>query len=261
MTEPQAQRTTDWRDFEAADALTAETVHVWCLDLALEAPRLERYRGLLDSAEQARAERYRVARDRARFIVTRGALRRLIGFYSDTAPASITLSQNLHGKPRLAAAPEGLRFNVSHSDRCALVAIASDFDVGIDVERQRPLNDLSALAERFFSAEEFRSLAALPIALKRRGFFATWTRKEAYIKGLGCGLSRPLDSFTVAVDPMAPPKILSDRDDPSEASCWHLEELFPGPDLSACLAVRAPTGRFRLRTFRYESVARHLDAD
>jgi 4'-phosphopantetheinyl transferase len=127
---------------------------------------------------------------------------------------------------------------VSHAEDVALIAVARSQEVGVDVERIVQL-DTEALVEQFFSPAERAALRALAPASKVRGFFDAWTRKEAYIKALGLGLAKPLDSFDVTLGPHHPARLLRDRDDPRANERWRLESLPVGEGFAAALAIEA----------------------
>jgi len=153
--------------------------------------------------ERQRAERFRFERDRRRFIVAHGVLRDILGRYLKCSPAQVSFSYNQYGKPALAQESEaiGLRFNMSHSHEVALYALTRAREVGVDVELLREDFASLEIAERFFSRSEVALLNSLAPELRTDGFFNCWTRKEAYIKALGEGLSHPLDRFAVSLAP------------------------------------------------------------
>jgi 4'-phosphopantetheinyl transferase len=130
-----------------------------------------------------------------------------------------------------------LRFNVSHSHSLALYAITRAREVGVDVEHIRPEIAQEKIAERFFSPREVTVLRALPTPLQASAFFACWTRKEAFIKAKGDGLTLPLDQFDVSLAPGEPATLLRTAWDPQEAACWALQDLAPAPGYRAAVAV------------------------
>src|SRR5206468_3118518 len=136
----------------------------------------------------------------------------------------------VYGKPALtrASASEPVRFNLSHSGSLALVAVTAGRDVGVDVERVRPEPNLEQIASRFFSAREAATLHALPVRLRTKAFFACWTRKEAFVKARGNGLSQQLDEFDVSLAPGEPARLLRTGWDPKEVTAWSLYELEAG---------------------------------
>jgi 4'-phosphopantetheinyl transferase len=130
-----------------------------------------------------------------------------------------------------------LRFNVSHSHGLALYAVTRRRKIGIDIERVRPISGPEQLAARFFSAGENAELCALPEHVKHEAFFNCWTRKEAYVKARGEGLSLPLNQFDVSLNPGEPARLLRVERDPQEAARWSLQGLTPAPGYVAALAV------------------------
>ena len=164
----------------------------------------------LAADEQARAERFHFERDREHFIVARGVLRAILGRYLNRAPERLSFCYGAHGKPALAgeAGADAIRFNVSHSHGVALYAVTRGREVGIDLERIRFDLAVLEIAERFFSRREVATLRTLPTEAQRQAFFRCWTRKEAYIKARGEGLSLPLDQFDVSLAPGEPAALL-----------------------------------------------------
>jgi 4'-phosphopantetheinyl transferase len=132
-----------------------------------------------------------------------------------------------------------LQFNVSHSDGVALFALTLDRSIGVDVERVRYDFEVKSIAERFFSAVEQHAFHALPEAQKHRAFFDCWTRKEAYVKAVGQGLSLPLHQFDVSLAPGEPARILATRPDPNEAAFWTMAVPEAGAEYAAALVVKA----------------------
>ena len=153
------------------------------------------------------------------------------------SPEQLTFVYGPQGKPALHGAGEGVQFNLSHSRELALLAVTTLPAVGIDIEWMRPLDDMMGIAARFFAAGERARLAEMPAAQRHHAFFDCWTRKEAYIKAIGEGLSRPLHQFEVAFGPHEPARLLSVADDPAEAQRWSLRGFNPAPGYAAALVV------------------------
>jgi 4'-phosphopantetheinyl transferase len=220
-------------------ALPGGEVHVWCASLDLPAPLVQCLRRTLTVDELGRAARFRLEKDRRHFIVARGLLRAILGRYLHAEPGQLRFCTSDYGKPALAPTPgrEMLGFNLSHSDGVALYAVARGRRVGIDLERIRPIAEAAQIAERLFSAQEKAVFRRLPASLKRKAFFACWTRKEAYVKARGEGLTVPLDRFDVSLAPGEPAMLLRTRGDPQESVRWSLRELPPVPGYVAALAV------------------------
>jgi 4'-phosphopantetheinyl transferase len=169
-------------------------------------------------------------------------LRRLLGGFLGLEPERVELRYGPHGKPCV----EGLRFNLAHSHELALYAFSRGRELGVDLERIRPLRDAAAIAERYFSAEENAVLRSLPEIQRHEAFFRCWTRKEAYLKALGDGLARPLDSFDVTLAPGEPARLLRVQGAPDEAARWSLLHLDPAPGFVGALAAEGPWGSTQL---------------
>jgi 4'-phosphopantetheinyl transferase len=220
--------------------LGRDEVHVWRASLDQTASRVQNYLRTLTPDERRRAARFYFARDRDHFIVARGVLRAILSSYLNRDPGQLRFCYNPQGKPYLPRESGGdwLRFNLSHSHGLALLAVTRDREIGVDVEHIRSGLADEQMAERFFSPQEVAQLRALPPARQAEAFFNCWTRKEAYIKAQGVGLSLPLDQFDVSLVPGEPAALLSTRGDPHEASRWSLRELMPGSGYIAALAVK-----------------------
>lgn len=155
---------------------------------------------LLDDADRERAKAFHFQHHRRRFIVRRGLVRIELARAIGGEPGRLRFAEGEQGKLSLSDTPE-LRFNLSHAEHLALLAISDGPEIGCDIEHIDPARARRDIAERFFSPQEFATLSALPEEQWVEGFFNCWTRKEAYIKALGIGLSYPLDSFTVSLAP------------------------------------------------------------
>lgn len=212
---------------------------MWRAILDLSPSQIDSFGHTLAPDEQSRAERFYFHRDRERFIVARGVLRAILGRYLNKAPECLSLCYSSHGKPALVRESGGdaIRFNISHSHGVALYALTRGPEVGIDLELIRGGLEIEEIAERFFSRLEVATLRALPTGLRKYAFFLCWTRKEAYIKARGEGLSLPLDQFDVSLIPGEPAKLMSTRPDSDEALRWSLQELTIDPGYVAALAV------------------------
>ena len=195
------------------------------------------FQSLLAPDERERAGRFVFDYLRHWYTVSRGALRILLGRYLDTDPAGIRFEYGEKGKPRLAEKSR-IRFNASHSGDLAVYAVTLHCDIGVDVERIRPLASLHEIAARFFCAEETTELMALPEEQREAAFFRCWTRKEAYIKAIGDGLSVPLDDFAVSLRPGEPARLVHIGHDPAAAAAWTLQNLEALSGYAAALAYR-----------------------
>jgi len=208
------------------------------LDVGPEAVRASA--ALLSDAERQRASRFVSDRDRRRFTVARARLRRLLSARLGVRPESVELVYGAHGKPALARcfADSDLRFNVSHSNDVAVYAFSPGREIGIDIESVCVIRDAEDIVARFFSHCERVAYLALDPRDRPLGFFNCWTRKEAFIKALGGGLSHPLDRFDVSLAPGEPAKILRVESTPGGQCGWTLHSFSPGPGLIGAIVVR-----------------------
>jgi 4'-phosphopantetheinyl transferase len=223
-----------------ADRLGPDEVHVWSADLDRLPGAL--LREPLSTDERERGRRFHFERDRRRFVTARGLLRRLLGHYLGLDPSRLRFGYGPRGKPFLAGEDE-LRFNVSHSGGLALLAFARGREVGVDVERERPVPEAEDIARRYFSAWEERELRLLTEGERRAAFFRCWTRKEAFIKATGDGLSRPLDAFDVTLAPGEPARLVRVEGEPEAAFRFWLEDVSPAPGFAGALAVEGREAR------------------
>jgi 4'-phosphopantetheinyl transferase len=225
---------------EAYLPLPEDEVHLWRIDLEAIGADESRWQQLLSSDELARASRFHFSRDGQRFVASRALLRTILASYLSTDAKGLKFSYSKKEKPSLGPAhlDSGVTFNVSHSGGIALLAFARRREVGVDIEQVRRDSDLETIARRFFSKHEQEQLAALPGEEKVDAFFRCWTRKEAYIKAIGDGLSLPLSQFDVSLRAGETSALLATRPDGSEAGRWLLEEVQGGPGYMAALCVR-----------------------
>ncbi len=227
-----------WHTPPTALPLNDSAVHVWRAPLDCPADRVGILFDTLAPDERAKADRFRFPIDRARFIVARGLLRAILARYLDWEPGEIAFQYNAFGKPSLRDETGGgtLQFNVSHADGIALYAFTLGRAVGVDIESIRPEMAGERIAERFFSPREVATLRALGPELQPDAFFRCWTRKEAYVKARGEGITGALDRFDVSLTPNEPAAILAVRGKDA-ARRWFLHHLAPGSGYVGAVAV------------------------
>ncbi len=218
--------------------LSAGKIHVWFSNLRQDIGSSRQWDVLSDD-ERVRADRFRFEKDRAEYVCGRAQLRRILAECLGAFPQELSFCYGPMGKPELAGpfAASGLRFNLSHSGGVAVYAISHDREVGVDLEKIHELPDVEQVARRFFSARENATLQNLPAEQKLHGFFNCWTRKEALVKGLGDGLSRRLDCFTVSLAPGEPARLLDREKEVAALDGWALRTLTPAPGFAAALAA------------------------
>jgi 4'-phosphopantetheinyl transferase len=171
------------------------------------------------------------------FVITHGVLRCLLGRYLNRGPSRICFVYGDKGKPGIDS-DANLEFNLTHSEDMAAIAFTAGCQLGIDLEHIRPLADLQQIADRYFNPGEAAELMLLAANEREQGFFRCWTRKEAYIKAVGDGLSCALDSFRVTLLPDALPRLIHIAEDRVAADMWTLHDLRLAPDYAAALAYR-----------------------
>jgi len=228
-----------WHPPAEALVLGSDEVHVWRAALEVPATQMQAYARLLASDERARAAKFRFERDRSHFVVARGILRSLLSRYLHNESHPLHFTYNQFGKPTLAgeADSQNLLFNVAHSHKLALYAVTRLGAIGIDLEYMRDDPEYERIAERFFSPNEVYLLHTVPQEKRLEAFFACWTRKEAYIKARGMGLSLDLKDFDVSLAPGEPITLLNSREEGLDITRWSLYDLSPGAGYKAALAV------------------------
>ncbi len=210
-------------------------IHVWRASLDPPRRHVEGLERVLSDAERIRAGQFRFERDRTRFIAAHGLLRVILGWYLAIPPDRLLFHSV--GKPSLSTRQaSGLEFSLSHSHGLVLYAVTCDRGIGVDVERVRAVPSPDGVAGRVLSPREHAVLRALPLDRRSAAFFGAWTRKEAYVKACGQGLSIPLSRVDVSLAPFEPARPLSIHGDPESSARWSLRDLAPAPGFAAALA-------------------------
>lgn len=241
-----------WKTPTEGLSLSEKDVHIWGAALDLPSSSVQELKEKLSIGERIKAERLRFERDRRRFIVARGILRLMLGCYLSIEPGAVRFCYGRNGKPRLADTFGNgtIHFNQSHSEGLALYGFTRDREIGVDIEHVREFPEMEQVAEQVFSVRENSVFRALPKSYKKEAFFQIWTRKEAFIKGTGDGLSLPLDKFEVSLVPGEPASLLRIEDDSREASRWFIQGLKPAPNYVGAFAVK--TDMFETKCWRWE---------
>jgi 4'-phosphopantetheinyl transferase len=229
----------DWPTAPAGLKPAMDEVHVWAAALDRPADEVAGLARHLCEEERERAGRFRHAPSRVEFMVARSLLRILIGQCLGLAPRQVRFAQTSRGKPKLTGPESAIAFNVSHSHGMALFALSGRCEVGVDLERVRPFSDEMGLAERFFTQREAAALRAQDARGRLETFFRLWTRKEAYLKAHGLGLSFGLERVEVSHTPEDPAHIVHIDGDRDAAADWSLRTLAPAPGYVGALALQA----------------------
>ncbi len=229
------------------EEMTTDDADIWRVSLDRTPGEIRLLFKSLSAEEQERADRLRFPVHRNRYIASRGFLRQILGGYIHIAAQEIRFLSGFHGKPQLNVFPgkTDLQFNLSHSHGLALYAVSRKQNIGIDVEYLGRACNALKIARRFFTPGEAEMIAGLPEKIRWRAFFTCWTRKEAFLKAKGVGLSIPLNRFAVSVLPEDPPVLLHAAWDREEHAKWQLFDIDPGRDYVATLAVERGVSRFR----------------
>lgn len=201
-------------------------IHLWQADLEISRYVEDRLLHQLSHDELQRANRFRFERDRRHFIAARGYLRELLGDYLTCAPRSIEFMYSKYGKPQVSGA--SLPFNVSHADGKAVFVLSSSADIeaiGVDIESMKRKVEVRLVAKHFFAPAEVEALFALPVSEQFAAFLRCWTRKEAFIKAKGDGLSLGLDQFEVDFAQVDRAALLATHYDPTDCEHWQMEDL------------------------------------
>jgi 4'-phosphopantetheinyl transferase len=229
-------------------ALDDAGIHLWSwhANPQQRASLLPHLSNLLSADEAGRRERFRFENDRQSFAFARGMLRMVLAAYLKTDPRELRFRYSEHGKPEVDSHnPENLQFNLSHTQGAVLLGICRQRAIGVDVERVREDLRPRDIGARFFSTAEQRALFSLPEAEQREAFFRCWTRKEAFLKARGHGLSFPLAQFDVSIGAEDTEVRLTTRPDPAEAQDWQILPVDAPEGCAAAVAVASGTGGVR----------------
>jgi 4'-phosphopantetheinyl transferase len=246
-----------WKPGVLEPGLAPDEVRVWVIELdgglnpgdddetAEPGPELV----LLAADEQVRASRFIRARDRRRFVSCRAALRQILGGLLEASPGSLQFRAGGQGKPELVPEPacdqprdcrHPLRFNVSHSAELALIAVCRGRELGVDIERVRPIAEADRIVASFFSTAEQAAFASIPDEAKARTFLRGWTRKEAVLKGLGIGLAGLAAHYETGFGTSELTSRFTPATPAPRVDQWQLWEAIPGAGFVASLAIHAP---------------------
>jgi 4'-phosphopantetheinyl transferase len=243
---------TEWQPQHQAIMLRENEAHLWIASLNTPPETLSYFKSVLSADEQQRARRFRNIIHRNQYLIARGSLRRLLGYYVHGAPERLQFTYSALGKPSLSgqASEAVLNFSVSHSEDRALFGFARAPRIGVDLEYVRADVDVLGLSKRYFSADEFRQLERLPANEQREAFYCAWTRKEAYLKACGESLSFGLERVEVSLIPTEPTVIRKVAGADNATKHWTLKHLSAAPNYLGAVAVEKRNVTFKFLEWR-----------
>jgi 4'-phosphopantetheinyl transferase len=227
---------TIWQHPKQFPALDNDQVHLWRANLTLSNPELEELMTYLAPDEVVRADKFRFALHKSRFIAARGILRQLLGKYLQVSPSDVIFTYSDRGKPQLPQ-NSSLQFNLSHSQEYGLFGFTLNHLIGVDLEYQRAMPDALNIAQRFFSVREFKMLKEAPQEKQARLFFQLWTAKEACLKAIGTGLSGSLASIEISFN--EDQYLFLSRENQIEIDDWSLYSCAPKTNYLGAIAIKA----------------------
>ena len=216
-------------------------VTVWKINLQHLNPDQSSYNRFLSDQELEKSKRFYFEKDQRRYVQSHAILRMILGEILGVSPITLQFISNRFGKPYISSQHgySELFFNLSHSQSGVVIAVSQGIECGVDIEYQRDVFPSREIAEHFFSKVEIRSLLALPPEQQKEGFFNCWTRKEAFIKAKGQGLTIPLDSFDVSLVPGEAARLLQSRLEPDDSERWSLVHLDTWNQYSSALCAQS----------------------
>ncbi|MBL8006956.1 MAG: 4'-phosphopantetheinyl transferase superfamily protein [Ignavibacteria bacterium] len=217
--------------------LPAGEIHICILDTRKYEHEIIHFEKLLSGDELSKAGRFRIAKDRISYVICRGSLRSILSEYTGVNPSEIVFSYTSFGKPFIKDSE--IKFNLSHSCDYAVIAFSGINEIGVDIERLREMPDAMNIASRYFSEKEILEFSGLKNESINTEFFKCWTKKEAFIKAKGEGLSYPLKNFSVSVGDSRRAEIIEITGNPAEAENWSLYEIEINNEYVSALAVKS----------------------
>ena len=228
-----------WQNSSLNLVLLSDEIHVWRASLDLAPQSLEELETVLSEDEKLRANRFRFAKHKRRFIAARGILRQLLAGYLQSSPGEINFTYNPQGKPQLASSFKNidLQFNISHSEDLALYSFNYEQQIGIDLEYLRENVDYENIAKRFFCETEFQLITSCISEQRQQRFYQLWTAKEAYLKAIGKGLGGGLETSEIKLNQEENICFHSIENKEETASNWSLYNFIPESNFVATIAL------------------------
>ena len=227
---------------------------IWIIDFEELREKEGTYRGYLSDDEILRSEKFRMPSDRRNFIICRAILRLLLSEELECLPAEIKFDFNEYDRPKLPN--KSIDFNVSHSQDFGLIGIARDSILGLDIEFKSKDIEVEQIASKFFSSKEIEILNKVPKEDRINTFYRCWTRKEAFIKAIGQGLTYPLDTFQVSLENDHYAELIQIETDLEEHLNWRMFSFCPSKGYIGAVAIRNPNIEIQLRKWDHERATR-----
>lgn len=225
-----------WKNKTLEYKLNEGEIHLWRVPLEIDTRTQISYWRILSQDEKDRADRFKFVKDKVKFIAGRGALRILLAKYLCLEPQDVEISYWKNGKPQC---PTNIEFNLSNSGDWAVIGITLNELLGVDIELSERTIEFEKIGRRFFSPMEYSELLNSKEETIHTCFYNCWTRKEAFIKALGDGLSFPLDQFAVTCKPGVKPELIETLWDHSERYQWSLWGFKIGHNYIGAIASRS----------------------
>ncbi|WP_394748811.1 4'-phosphopantetheinyl transferase family protein [Spongiimicrobium salis] len=232
------------------DELLPSNVHIWNVSSLISEKQEQAYFNLLSEDEKYKASRFRFVKDRRTYITARGVLRCLSGAYLKEPPQDIDFDYEAYGKPQFRK-PTSLQFNVSHSENYIVIGFVQDHEIGVDIEYMKNNFDVMEVGRNFFSATELHTLESMGQKNQFEGFYRCWTRKEAFIKAKGMGLSFPLDAFSVTLNNDMIAQLIETQWDTLEREKWDMFSFSPRKSCIAAIAVKGKVKSVSINSWQH----------
>jgi 4'-phosphopantetheinyl transferase len=228
-----------WQGLDIVPKLLTHQVHLWCASLEQSSDKVCQLAQTLSADESARANRFRFRQHQENFVVSRGFLRQILSRYLNLEATELQFFYNKNGKPFLAntLTENRLSFNLSHSGKVVLYAMVWNDEIGIDVEEIKFIPEFEGLIKNFFADEEKETILSLEPNQRLQAFFHGWTRKEAYLKAVGTGLSLSPADIQVSLESTKEAKLLKISGDSQIALKWCLKSLAPAEGYVGAIAI------------------------
>jgi 4'-phosphopantetheinyl transferase len=219
-------------------------IHMWLIPEVQNENMMKVLSHKLNDAEKEKASRYYFEKKRRQYIITRGVLKILLEVYTRRNSEQFQIVQGIYGKPFMRSEEEEIHFNISHSEGLSILGFSKEAPLGVDIEIIREIPERDEIAEKYFSKKENNIYKTIPEEYRTKAFFNCWTRKEAFIKAIGEGFSKPLDQFDVTFLSNEKTKLISIDGDTRKADEWSLQELKTAQGYVSAFAVKKR--KFRL---------------